>query len=594
MREERAAGMALGACTVSYSHAPTTSAQVRLLAINLANLWVNRHTVSESGSRSPKFVRVSMAESRPSTAADVLVRRLRDNGVRHVFGYPGGQLTPILDALAREPAIRHVLARDEQGAAFMADGYARATGRVGVCLAVCGPGVLNAATPLASAFTDSVPVLLISGQIAMAGRGPRSGYYHENDQLSTCATFTKYRVAVERAEFMGPSLDRALSKATEGRPGPVFVEVPLDVQLKPGVDTSQSTQHWPKPRPAPPPAELAQLVQLVQSWKKPLILAGGGVIAAGAEDSLAQLADRLGAPVFHTFMGKCAISSRHPLRAGLPWRQATSDLTQMEQQFSPLFAESDGLLALGCRFTQTTTGSWKWKPPASLAHVDIDRSEIGRHYPVALGIAADAHQTVQTLLAALPAAPRTPWAKPTPPAQPWRLPGLDLIGPLRAAMPDDAIFVADITRLAYIMLAEFPVYEPRTFLHPAGFVPMGFGIPAAIGAKAARPDKAVVAVVGDGCFLMSGMELASAVQEKLPIIIVLVNDNCLTLIKSIQERRYESRFLGVDLHNPDFGMFAKAFGVKSWCVDNDADFARALEEAKGLGETALIEVRLKT
>jgi thiamine pyrophosphate-dependent acetolactate synthase large subunit-like protein len=164
---------------------------------------------------------------------------------------------------------------------------------------------------------------------------------------------------------------------------------------------------------------------------------------------------------------------------------------------------------------------------------------------------------------------------------------------LRRALPRDAVVVADITRLSYILLAEFPVYEPRTFLHPAGFVPMGYGLPAALGARAALPGRTVVAVVGDGCFLMCGMELATAVQEKLPIVVVLVNDGSLTLIKAIQQRRYEGRFLGVDLANPDFQLFARAFGVRSWQVDTDAAFEAALGEAVGLAEPALIEVRLR-
>src|SRR5260370_14800457 len=165
----------------------------------------------------------------PQTVADALVRRLRDHGVRHIFGYPGGQITPIYDALYRDPAIRHILARDEQAAAFMADGYARASGRPGVCLAVCGPGVLNAATPLATAFTDSIPVLLLSGQLPTAAHGLRSGYYHENDQQSACSTFTKWRARVESPELLATELDRAFAALTDGRPGPVLFEVPLDV-----------------------------------------------------------------------------------------------------------------------------------------------------------------------------------------------------------------------------------------------------------------------------------------------------------------------------------------------------------------------------
>lgn len=527
------------------------------------------------------------------TGANILVRRLKEHGVKHIFGYPGGQLTPIYDALVREGGIRHILARDEQAAAFMADGYARATGQPGVCLAVCGPGVLNAATPLATAFTDSIPILAISGQIPSAGKGLRSGYYHENEQLDACKTFTKHRARPVDVQRIVPQLDEAFQAMTRGRQGPALYEIPLDLQRQEVKDT-QVLPAIPVPSsPAPSADELASLVRLLAGWKRPMILAGGGVVTAEATNQLAQLADRLGAPVCHTLMGKCAISSDHRLKAGLPWRRATSDVTSMDSFFSPLFKEADGLLAIGCRFTQATTGSWGLKLPSSLAQIDIDPQEIGRHYPVTHGICADARVTLGALLSALPRQPRSPWTLPQGPVEPWRLPGIDLVSPLRQILPRDAIVVADITRLSYIMLSEFPVYEPRTFLHPAGFVAMGFGIPAALGAKIAFPQRSVVAVVGDGCFLMSGMELASAVQEKLPIVIILINDNCLTLIKAIQERRYEKRFLGVDLRNPDFGLFAKSFGVPSWKVDNDAAFSKALGEAISCDQPALVEVQVK-
>src|SRR5262245_14628130 len=211
------------------------------------------------------------------TGADVLVRRLRDHGVRHIFGYPGGQLTPIYDAIYRESSIRHILARDEQAAGFMADGYARATGRPGVCLSVCGPGVLNAATPLATAFTDSVPILLISGQVPKAGIGPRTGYYHENDQLSACSTFTKGRSSVPDARALIPELDRAFATMVERRPGPVLFEVPLDV-LRSEYPPGNLPALPPAPTPlAPRPQDVRALAELISRWRRPLLLVGGGV-----------------------------------------------------------------------------------------------------------------------------------------------------------------------------------------------------------------------------------------------------------------------------------------------------------------------------
>jgi acetolactate synthase-1/2/3 large subunit len=372
-----------------------------------------------------------------------------------------------------------------------------------------------------------------------------------------------------------------------------LLEIHLDIQRQEVKDTQLVPAIPALVPPQPSPEEIETLVRLCSGCKKPLLLAGGGVVSAEATGPLAQLADRLGAPVFHTLMGKSAFSSAHRLNARLPWRKATSDVTNMDSFFSPVFKEADGLLAIGCRFTQATTGSWSLKLPATLAQIDIDAQEIGRHYPVTLGICADARATLLALLAALPRQPRSPWTLPQPPSEPWRLPGIDLVGPTRQVLPRDAIVVADITRLSYVLLAEFPVYEPRTFLHPAGFVSMGFGIPAALGAKAAFPERTVVTVAGDGCFLMSGMELASAVQEKLPIIVILINDGCLTLIKAIQERRYEGRFLGVDLRNPDFGLFARAFGARYWKVDTDAAFSLALKQAIACGETGVVEVQVK-
>lgn len=532
------------------------------------------------------------ASPRP-TVAQVLTRRLHEQGVGHVFGYPGGQLTPLYDALARQPGVRHLLARDEQAAGFMADGYARATGQPGVCLAVCGPGVLNAATPLATAFTDSTPVLLLSGQVASSGLGLRSGYYHENDQLGACATFTKWRARVDSPAALIPVLDRAFTTLTEGRPGPVLVEVPVDV-----LRADYPDGPWPdlpeEPRPpASRPQDVERLAGLLAGWRRPVILAGGGAVTAGAEALLVQVAERLGAPVFHTAMGKCVIPSAHPLAAGLPWFRATSDLTNMESFFSPLLHQADGMLAVGCRFTQLTTGSWSMPRPPALAQIDIDPEEIGRHYPVTVGIEADAGAALRALLEALPAGPRSPWALPASvaPKERWRLPGLDAVGPLRRVLPEDAIVVADITRLGYVLVADFPVTQPRTLLHPAGFVSMGFGLPAALGAKTACPDRTVVAVMGDGCFLMTGLELATAVQERLPVVVVLVNDGSLTLIKAIQQRRYEGRYLGVDLVNPDFGALARAFGVRAWRAESDAAFEAALREAVASNAPAVIEVR---
>ncbi len=339
----------------------------------------------------------------------------------------------------------------------------------------------------------------------------------------------------------------------------------------------------------------------MSGWKKPLLLAGGGVLSANASPLLVQLAERLGAPVFHTAMGKGAFPGSHPLAAGMPWHRATSDLTGMASFFSPLFAQADGLLAVGCRFTQMATGSWTIPLPPSLAQIDVDPEEIGRHYPVQAGMVADLGVALEALLRALrePLAGasgfqegrREPWTAIPPRPEPWGLPGLDLAGCLRRVLPPDTILAADVTRLAYVLMTELPLEQPRTFLHPAGAVAMGYALPAALGAKAAWPRRPVVAVAGDGGFLMSGMELATAVQERLPVVVVLVNDNSLTLIRATQARRYAGRFIGVDLHNPDFGRFAAAFGVDYRRADDEGTFEAALRDTLAAGRPAVVEVR---
>jgi thiamine pyrophosphate-dependent acetolactate synthase large subunit-like protein len=298
------------------------------------------------------------------------------------------------------------------------------------------------------------------------------------------------------------------------------------------------------------------------------------------------------------------------------------------------------LLAIGCRFSQLTTGTWTMRLPPSLAQIDIDEGEIGRHYPVTCGVQADAAEALRQLLALLPEQPRPPWHNQTIPVtescplcgaqmklrqthggyflgcstyprcrgvsepspetlakiaayqrQPWRLPGIELLAAMRRVLPRDTIFAVDVTRLAYILMAEYPLTHPRTWLHPSGSVAMAYGIPAAIGAKAAFPERTVVAIVGDGCFMMSALELATAVQEKLPIVVILVNDKTLSLIKSTQHRKYEERYIGVDLVHPDFRKLAEAFGVGYALVDEDVEFEKCLKAAIGCDQTTLIEVR---
>ncbi len=523
--------------------------------------------------------------------ADILVERLAQLGVRTVFGYPGGQMTPIYDALYQHGGIRHILARHEQAAAFMADGFARATGQPGVCLAVCGPGLYNAATPLAASLSDSIPVLLLSGQVPRRAKGLRSGFYHENEQRQAAAYFTKAQFIVTSPSETIAIVDRAWQSLTDGRPGPVLLELPIDVQCDP-FDLPIPVVPTPPVPPQPDRQQLDMLAALLSRSTRPLLLAGGGVVTSGAESALSELATRLGAPVFHTANGKCALPASHPLNAGMPWLRATSDLTGMEEFFSPLWKQSDFLLAIGCRFSQLATGSWTIPLPKVRVHVDIDSEEIGRHFPVELEIVADARQTLEALLAILPPSPRSPWTELPSRQQPFALAGVDALSAIRRALPAEAIVAADVTRLGYILMAALPLESRRAFLHPAGAVAMGYALPAALGARAGLPHRPILAVAGDGGFQMSAMELASMVQENLPVVVLLVNDACLTLIKSTQERKFDRRYIGVDLHNPDFELLTRAFGVAYARATNEAELEERLSAAFASGRPSLVELCL--
>src|SRR5262249_25073571 len=375
-------------------------------------------------------------------------------------------------------------------------------------------------------------------------------------QARAAQHFIKKTFSVADPTALIATFDDAWRTLTEGRPGPVLFEVPVDV-LRAEVPAVLPDVPTPAKRLAPTPADVEKAASLIAGWKRPLILAGGGVTSAGASSALQRLATLLGAPVFHTANGKGTMPASHSLHAGLPWYRGTSDLSNMADNFSPLFAQCDGMLAVGCRFSQLATGSWSMKVPASLVQLDVDPGEIGRHYPVAQALVGDAREGIESLCRALPERPRSAWAT-IPPRPAWRVPGMDAVSALRRALPADGILCCDVTRLGYVLMADFPLDGPNLFLPPAGAVAMGYGLPAALGAKAAFPNRKVVAVCGDGGFQMCALELATAVQEDLGVVVLLVNDLCLTLIKAAHHVRCADRFVVLALRKPDLRKRAEA------------------------------------
>ena len=505
------------------------------------------------------------------TGGDLVVEALRRERVRHIFGIPGYHNLAIYDALLRQRDIVHVLARHEAGAAFMADGYARAGGEPGVVLVTTGPGATNALTPLVESYAGSVPVVLIASDIASDLVGRDLGALHEvPNQIECFRPVTRWAEALTEARAIPGAIAGAFDLLRTGRPGPMALSIPCDF-LTARVQVRQPAGGHGH-RPPCHVADVEEAAGFLARATRPLIVAGGGVIAAAAERELQAVARRLGAPVIATVAGRGAVSERDVLFHGvLPDRRACAE---------PL-RTADVILAVGTKFGHRSLeklgvglGSGQ-----VLIHLDLDPTVIGRVFKPQVAIVGDARDGLSRLLAGLgegtPAGgwDRTRLAALRADAGPRYIPAIAaLVETLRGALPEDAIVVSDQTGLTYWMEWRFPVLRPRTFLYPTGSATLGYAVPAAIGAKIARPDRAVVAVAGDGGFMYSVNELATAVKYRLPIVFLVVNDGRFGAIQWLQERLF-GRAGEAELVNPDFPALARAFGSRGERV-----------EAAGLGD----------
>lgn len=528
------------------------------------------------------------------TGAEAIAAELVAAGIETVFGIPGLYNMAIYEALRRRPEIRTVTVRHEQGAAFMADGYARASGREAACLLLPGCGVLNAMTGLSEAYADSSPVLLLATQVERQYVDAGRGLLHElTGQLGVVGTVTKHGERTDNAAAVPGTMRRAIAAMRTGRRRPVQVEVPVDVQGE--------TLRWSPPEPAPPSPPGTARPQLVDAaaraltgCTRPLVLAGGGVVTAGAQAALLALAGRLGAPVLTTGMGVTGISGDHPLACGVAWG-ASADVR-------PLVAACDGLLAIGTRCQSAMTADWDLPLPEVTVRIDVDPEEIERNLPFAHRLVGDARAVAEQLeceLAALgvdrhgavdpalhEAQERYRAAHRARPGttRPW-------MDALRATLPRDTVVSADMSVFWADMLGSFPFYEPRTMLFPWSMGTLGFAVPAAIGAKLALPDRPVVAIAGDGAFLFTGAELATAVQERLTLPIVVVNNRAYGMIKMQQEDRYGAGAgVAVDLVAPDFVALARAFGARGELASTPGELAGALERALAADGPTVVEV----
>ena len=514
------------------------------------------------------------------TGGEWVAQALAAEGTRHVFGIPGVHNLAIYDALLAPPAgIAHVLARHEQGAGFMADGYARSSGRPGVIVATTGPGATNVLTPLVESFAGSQPILALISDIPAALIGRDLGALHEVPNQIDCFRPVSRRAAtIERAEDFAAAVQEAFALFRSARPGPVVLSLPTD-QLGARV-ASRINDPTGRP-PACDPRLIDEAAARLARARRPVVVAGGGTVSAGATAELQALARRLGAPVITTVMGRGAIPETDPLWAGVLSNKYASQ---------PLLEAADVVLAVGCRFAHRSTQglllNLRFTPEQALIHLDIDPAVLGKLFAPAIGIAGDARDGTAGLLAALPSAgPAAPWASGRlaelrAARSPRWVPEVGrLIDLLRAALPADAIAVNDQTGLNYWMEWHYPVLAPRTFLYPVGSATLGYAVPAAIGAKIAHPDRAVVAVVGDGGFMFSVNELATAVKYKLGIVFLVLNDERYGAIKYLQEAMFAGRWGETELANPDFVALARAFGAAGCRVDGIEALGRELDRA---------------
>lgn len=523
------------------------------------------------------------------TGGEAVVQSLEAHAVDTVFGIPGTHNLGIYDALRQTGGIRHILARHEQGAAFMADGYARAAGKVGVCLSTTGPAALNTLASLGTAYSDSSPVLCIASQIPAEGIGLGKGYLHEcEDQLGSFAPVTKWRARADTVAEIPGVMHAAFAQMQSGRPRPVAVEIPCDTLDESGGVTIPAPAAVE--RAAPDPDQVERAARLLRGARRPVIWAGGGVIGSGAGAELQALAERLHAPVFTTVLGKGAVADDHPLVAGA---------TILHPAARAYLAESDVMLAVGTRFTEEESDRWRLQLPDALIHIEIDPEEIDRNYPATVGVLGDAlsalqlineqlrdmHRQENGIEAGIAQLRQKVWAY----CQELAPAGVELVQTLRKALPRETILVSDLTVAAYWCRRLLDIYEPRTNIYPWGFCTLGFGLPAAIGAKVARPDRPVVVLCGDGGFMFNCQELAAAVQFDLPIVTLVFNDEAYGVLRPQQEARYGAAH-AVDVVNPDFVELAGAFGVDACRVESIEQLGPAVTKAIEADRSALIEL----
>lgn len=518
------------------------------------------------------------------TGAQALVGSLVGERTEHVFGLPGVQLDWLFDALyAVRDRLRVIHTRHEQTTAYMADGYARTSGKGGVCAVVPGPGVLNASAALATAYACSSPVLCLTGQIDSRAIGDGFGLLHEvPHQERVLASLTKWSARALRPTDVPHLVCQAFSQARSARPRPVAIELPPDV-LQAAEDVLLLERAHVEPA-QPDPDQLRRAVELLERAERPVIYSGGGTLAAAAWHELQDVAELLEAPVVMSVDGRGALSDRH-------------DLAHTGVSGAGLVREADLVLAVGTRLWQPMR-VWGLAPGASVIRVDVDPDELDRHQPPLVGIAADAKMTLAGLRELLDGVARRPSrraelrARKAAAAE--QLSGFQpqaaFAAAIRAALPDDGITINDLTQVTFFATVGFPVYAPRTFIGPGYQGTLGSAFATALGAQVANPERPVLAIAGDGGFMYTIAELATQRQHGLNVVSIVFNDGAFGNVKRTQQQAFAGRLIASELINPDFVALARAFGIDAERVETPAALEGAIRSALANKAPALIEV----
>jgi thiamine pyrophosphate-dependent acetolactate synthase large subunit-like protein len=530
------------------------------------------------------------------TGAQAIIATLHAYNVDTVFGIPGVHTLPIYDAIYQQSGMRHILARHEQGAGFMAEGYARISGRPGVVCTITGPGVTNVSTAAASAYADSIPLLIISSALSRASQGQSRGELHEiKDQLGVMQSLVGWSRAINCVEEIPEALHDAFRIMYQGRPRGAYLQIPYDLLMQSGEFILPMLE--PIERPLPAIEALAEAVEILRESQRPLIIAGAGVTSSNANAQLLQLAELLQAPVLLGGKSHDVLPTQHPLVI------TTND--DLPLDLDAFIATRDAVLVVGSKLGAERTANRRLPLPATLIHIDIDPLEIGHNYRAQMGIVSDAKIALEALYKLMKDYPQdraAPYSglddlretlyQHTVDFQGQNLVMLEGVRQALEQLPSDTVVVADMTMIGYAAAQCLPMRQPRTFIHPSEFCTIGSGLPLALGAQVAAPKQTVIALCGDGGFLLNSSELATAAQENLAVIVVIFNDSTFTRVKTDQHDNYEQRYIATDLLSPDYVALASAFHAHSVRVNSSEELSTAILKAASHAGPTVIDVPL--